>query len=110
MRLRVALFGLALVGATSLAACGDDSGSKAANTTPASIVISGSHFTVSAAKAGTITIRNDDGFDHTVTADDGSFNVVVPGGSTKTIAVAKAGSYAFHCNIHGSMKATLVVS
>jgi plastocyanin len=108
------LLGLALVGATSIAACGDDSGSKSGTTAPAAapaaIVISGSTFTVNAAKAGTITVRNDDSFDHTVTADDGSFDVVVPGGSTKTIEVAKAGSYPFHCHIHSSMKATLVVT
>jgi plastocyanin len=83
--------------------------SAQASTTPA-ITIKGFAFTVTPAKTGTITIKNDDTTKHTVTADDGSFDVDVPAGGTATIDVPKAGSYPFHCKIHPSMKATLVVT
>jgi plastocyanin len=119
-----------LAAATPLvaAACGgDDSGDSnssptAAVTTAApadsapaapadepTIVISDFTFNVVEAKAGTITIRNDDGASHTVTADDGSFDVTIAGGETATIEVATPGSYSFKCKFHSSMKATLVV-
>jgi plastocyanin len=47
-----------------------------------------------------------------VTSDDGtSFDVKVAGSGTATFtAPSKAGTYAFHCNIHSSMKATLTVT
>ncbi len=64
------------------------------------------------AKVGdTITITNNDTTAHTVTADDGSFDTkdIAPG-TTATIKVTKAGSVAFHCNIHQFMKASITVS
>jgi plastocyanin len=57
-----------------------------------------------------ITIINDDGPTHTVTADDGSFDVKIAGGETGQITVAAAGTFAFHCNIHPSMKGSLTVA
>jgi plastocyanin len=62
------------------------------------------------AKAGaTIKITNNDSVTHTVTADDGSFNVEVPGGKTVDLIAPAAGTYPFHCNIHSFMHGTLVV-
>jgi plastocyanin len=62
------------------------------------------------AKAGaTIKITNDDSVTHTVTADNGSFNIEVPAGKTVDLAAPPAGTYPFHCNIHSFMHGTLVV-
>ena len=59
-----------------------------------------------------IVITNLDNTEHTVTADDGSsFGTdAVRGNKTATLTVSKAGTFTFHCNIHPSMKGTLVVS
>jgi plastocyanin len=69
-------------------------------------------FTVPAkVRAGaTIKVVNKDSFAHTVTADGGAFDIAVPGSTTvKFKAPATKGKYAFHCSIHPSMQATLVV-
>jgi len=59
----------------------------------------------------TVTITNMDGQDHTVTADDGSFDVVVKGNGTASFtAPTKPGSYPFRCTFHPSMLGTLVVT
>ena len=77
----------------------------------ATIVISGFAFpdetTVAAGEP--ITVRNDDGATHTVTALEGAFNVEVPGGETVTIDPLEPGSYDFVCNFHGGMSGTLLV-
>ena len=58
----------------------------------------------------TISVMNMDNEAHTVTADDGSFNVVVkPGTSATFSAPAKAGTYTYHCTYHASMHGTLTV-
>ena len=61
--------------------------------------------------AGTsISVTNSDSADHTVTADDGTFDVKVPAGQTvKFTAPMKTGSFAYHCTIHPSMHGTLIV-
>jgi plastocyanin len=123
----LAVVGAIVLGVTS---CGDDdSGGGTASatavasapaggggaTTPAggeaSITIAGLAFPPEThAKAGeTIKITNSDSVNHTVTADDGSFNVDAPGGKTVDLAAPAAGTYPFHCNIHSSMHGTLVV-
>ena len=57
-----------------------------------------------------ITVMNMDAQAHTVTADDGSFDVVVkPGTSVTFTAPKKPGSYTYHCTYHSSMHGTLVV-
>ena len=59
----------------------------------------------------TVTWTNEDGTQHTVTADgDGDFDVTVPAGEDATFtAPDTAGAYKFHCSIHPQMKATLTV-
>jgi plastocyanin len=54
-----------------------------------------------AAKAGqAITITNNDGFNHTVTAKDGTFNLDVPPNGSVTLMVPKAGSFPYSCTYH----------
>ncbi len=63
------------------------------------------------AKVGdTITVTNADGTDHSLTADDGSFDSGVFSGGTKTFTVSKAGSIKYHCRIHNFMTGVIQVS
>ena len=62
-------------------------------------------------KVGTkVSWTNNDSVTHTVTADKGAFNSgpLTPG-STFSFTFTKAGTYSYHCNIHPSMMATIVV-
>ncbi|HEX8941424.1 MAG TPA: cupredoxin family copper-binding protein [Candidatus Limnocylindrales bacterium] len=57
-----------------------------------------------------VTWTNQDPAGHTVTADDGSFgSPTIQTGSTFSQTFAKAGTFSYHCSIHPSMKATVVV-
>ena len=59
-----------------------------------------------------IAVANLDGAQHTLTADDGSFNTGgLDGGDTIAITAPDApGTYAFVCNIHPSMTGSLTVA
>jgi plastocyanin len=58
-----------------------------------------------------VTFTNRDGTTHTVTADGGLFNSgdLASGQSFSFTFMAK-GSFAYHCNIHASMKGTVTVT
>ncbi|WP_024794974.1 cupredoxin domain-containing protein [Tomitella biformata] len=60
----------------------------------------------------TLTIRNNDSTEHSVTADaSGSFSVDIPANGTATMtAPDQAGTFAFHCKYHSSMHGKLTVS
>jgi plastocyanin len=59
----------------------------------------------------TIEVVNEDAVTHTVTAEDGSFDVRLAGGGDRaTFTVDDAGSYPFACAIHPSMTGTIVVN
>jgi plastocyanin len=60
-------------------------------------------------KAGAkIKVTNKDGTAHTFTANKGAFDTGdIDGGSSATVTVKKPGTYAYHCNIHSSMKGTV---
>lgn len=63
------------------------------------------------AAGGTIQVVNRDSVEHTVSADDGSFDVAVDGGRATTFtAPAAPGSYRFVCAIHPAMTATVTVA
>ncbi|HZN13322.1 MAG TPA: cupredoxin domain-containing protein [Acidimicrobiales bacterium] len=106
-----------------LAACGTDSDSgSASDTTVAAatsttaaaggITIKGFKFapTPLSAKVGdTITVTNEDGTNHSVTADDGSFDTDKFSTGNKTIKVEKAGTVNYHCKVHDYMKGVIQV-
>lgn len=57
-----------------------------------------------------VTWTNNDSTTHTVTADDGSFKSGdLAQGATFSFTFSKAGSFPYHCSIHSSMTATVVV-
>jgi plastocyanin len=56
-----------------------------------------------------LTVTNDTGSAHTITADDGSFNEEVGAGESIELVVAEPGSYPYHCNFHASMTGVLEV-
>ena len=106
-----------------LTACGGDDDSD--STTPAteasagstatgagmSIEISGFAFPseTNVAAGASITITNDDSANHTVTADDGAFDLEAPAGETVELVAAGPGTYSYHCSIHSSMTGTFIV-
>ena len=63
-------------------------------------------------KAGaTVTVTNDDSATHTLTADGGAFDTgKLDGGKRMAITIGKAGTYAYHCEIHNYMTGTIVAS
>jgi plastocyanin len=57
-----------------------------------------------------VTWTNRDGTAHTATADDGSFDTEsLGGGESATLSFAAAGTFAYHCAIHPTMRGTVVV-
>ncbi len=57
-----------------------------------------------AAKVGdTISVTNDDGTDHSLTAVDGTFDTGRFSSGAKTIKVDKAGRFEFKCEVHSFM-------
>ncbi|MGH9247513.1 MAG: cupredoxin domain-containing protein [Acidimicrobiales bacterium] len=91
---------------------GGGDGGDAAESEVGAITIEGFAFAsmIEARPGAALTITNHDGEAHTVTADDGAFDVdVQPDGTAELIAPAEPGDYAFHCAIHSSMTSTLVV-
>lgn len=66
-------------------------------------------------KAGTtVTIRNADSVTHTFTTSSGDPASIDTGnitsGSSKQVRFTKPGTYAYHCDIHSSMKGTVTVT
>lgn len=93
---------------------GDLGGASDALATDATVVASGFRFEVPASvtAGATVTFDNQDDVPHTMTADDEAFDSGrVSGGSSGTVtAPTEPGSYAFHCEVHPNMTATLTVA
>lgn len=106
---------LMLLFAIAIFSCSKSSGYGNNNNTSSnpSVSIKNSAFSVGTLKisAGTtVKWTNNDAMNHTVTADDGSFDSgnIAPGASyTKTFSTK--GTFAYHCSIHTGMKATVEV-
>jgi plastocyanin len=57
-----------------------------------------------------VTVTNDDGTVHTLTADQGQFDTGdLDGGASKSITINAPGTYAYHCTIHNYMTGTIEV-
>ena len=83
----------------------------AAGGTAVSIVNFGFNPSSLTVKVGdTVTWTNTSGTPHTVTADDGSFDSgTVTASAPFQHTFSAAGTFAYHCTIHSSMKATIIV-
>src|ERR1700732_4231361 len=58
-----------------------------------------------------VTFRNDDGDTHTFTSDAGAFNSGNVGtGQSFSFTFSAPGTFAYHCNIHSSMRGVITVS
>lgn len=59
---------------------------------------------------GTVTWTNGDTVTHTITFDNGPDCGHLAAASSLTVTFPAAGTYAYHCTIHSSMKGTITVS
>lgn len=67
--------------------------------------------TITVKKGTTVTWTNSDTVEHSVTADDGSFDTgLIATGKTGTHTFDKTGTFRYHCTPHPSMKAKVVVT
>jgi plastocyanin len=66
---------------------------------------------ITVAPGATITLKNDDSAEHSVTSEtEGKFDVHVDAGEQGTLtAPTEPGEYPFYCVYHPSMKGTLIV-
>ena len=117
-RLARPVIALALAAAVAFgtAACGGDDkkddGGGAAGTEITIKDFSFSPDPLQAKVGDTITVKNDDGTAHTLTADDDSVDTgVLDGGASGSVKLTKAGTLAYHCEIHQStMKGSIEVT
>ena len=59
----------------------------------------------------TVRFRNEDAAAHTATADDGAFHLALDGsGDEGEITLDTAGTYAYHCALHASMRGSITVN
>jgi plastocyanin len=105
---------LIAVFATGFGSSGATGGAaQAAAAAPGTVVIENFSFSpkrVSVGAGSTITVENEDQTAHTFTADDQAFDTgTLGGGRTSELTVERAGTYAYHCEIHPFMTGTLRV-
>jgi plastocyanin len=63
------------------------------------------------AKVGdTIVWDNKDILQHTATATDKAFDVMLPAGKSGSLTVTKAGAFAYFCKFHPNMKGKVTVT
>ena len=95
---------------------GNSNGSTGSNNTAYDVLMTNMTFspaTKTVAKGAVVTWKNNDGFAHTVTSNDGtSFNSGnINAGGTYSYTANIAGTFDYHCTIHGlAMSGTLVVT
>jgi plastocyanin len=109
----VIALGLAACGSSDGDAAASDADAPAASSDGSTISISDFAFssTLTVSPGDTITVSNEDGAPHTVTAADDGFDTgrIDPGTSTTFTAPTEPGTYNFACSIHPSMQGQLVV-
>jgi plastocyanin len=115
--------GLALAVVLGVAACGSGSSTTSSSSSPSSSSgagAAGTELTIQnfmfspnplhANVGATITVTNRDGTNHTVTADDNSFDTKPFSSGSNTFTVNKSGTIKFHCDIHNYMTGEIDVS
>lgn len=128
MRMRTVPVVAGLVLALAVAGCGGSatpspatpaptsapSASPAGDTTTLEVAIAGFAYSPAELSVGAglqVTWTNKDSATHTVTLDDGSSDSGrMSQGSTFTLALPTAGSYAYHCAIHPAMTGVITVT
>jgi plastocyanin len=108
---------LTAVVALGATACGGDDGGESDGGGAAGTEITIKDFSFSPdplqAKVGdTITVKNDDGTTHTLTADDDSVDTGnIDGGESASVQLDEAGTLEYHCEFHETtMKGSIEVS
>ncbi|MGA9364326.1 MAG: cupredoxin domain-containing protein [Bacteroidota bacterium] len=123
MNKRLAWAAAAILGAalTGILGCSKDSsnpygGSSGSSSPPPpnTVVMMNIAFnpgTLTVSKGTTVTWQNNDGITHTSTSDNGVWDTGnIAGGASKTVTFPTAGTFKYHCAIHGpSMSGTIVV-
>jgi len=68
--------------------------------------------TLTVKKGTTVTWTNNDGATHTVTSNGatGPASEILASGQTYSYMFDTVGTYAYHCNLHPSMKGTVIVT
>lgn len=105
---------------TSLPACAGDSsqegtpdGASSSASRAATVTIKGFAFEperLRVTAGAAVAVVNADDTEHTLTADDGSFDTgTVKGGGSASVTPAKAGTAGYFCEIHDYMKGTFDV-
>jgi plastocyanin len=128
MRVALRLAIPALISGLTLVACSSTAGSGAsaapATSAPtaapapkAAVTIKGIAFspaTLTVDKGTVVTFTNNDSVTHTVTSGasrtkDGKFDQQISGGNDGSVTFDTAGTFEYFCQIHSSMKGTVVV-
>ena len=98
---------------TATATASPESTSSTTETSGPTITMANMSFgdPITVAPGATITLKNDDSAEHSVTSEtEGKFDVHVDAGEQGTLtAPTEPGEYAFYCVYHPSMKGTLIV-
>jgi plastocyanin len=99
---------------TAAASATTASGGAAPSTGPVVVVIKDVKYQnpdVTIKAGGQVTFDNQDTQPHTATGDDRSFDSGdIAAGAKKSITIAKAGSYKYHCSFHPFMTGTITVN
>ncbi|HVJ76906.1 MAG TPA: cupredoxin domain-containing protein [Hyphomicrobium sp.] len=91
-----------------LAGCGVGIAGAAVRVTIADLVFSPADITV---KAGdTVEWVNNDFVDHTATAKNGAWDVMIPAGKSAHLKMTKVGTFTYFCRVHPDMVGTIRVT
>lgn len=114
-----------LIAGVTFVACASTAGSGATNAPAATaaakqvtVTIKGFAFspaTITVTKGAKVTWSNQDSTTHTVTSGanrskDGTFDAQISGGNETQVTFDKTGTFAYFCQIHQGMVATVIVN
>ncbi len=110
--------GITFVACASTAGSGSTSTPNATGAKQTNVAIKGFAFspaTLTVAKGTKVTFSNQDSTTHTVTSGasrvkDGTFDAQISGGNETQITFDKSGTFAYFCQFHQGMVATVIVN